>query len=506
MQSLPLGAWCTSIDLKDAFLHVPIARKHRKYLCFRIGGAAFQFRALPFGLTTSPLVFTRIVKTVGAYAHSQGLNMLLYLDDWNISAPSPTLCARWMEWVLRLTASLGLIPNLPKCDLTPSQQFVFIGIAFDLNTGMACPAPHRVANFLRLLRDFLLSRAPPAVKWQRLLGHMTSLEKLTRRGGSPHASCSVHTPRPMVTVIRPPSSSCAHYARASSGPTVVVSFSQPHLRSAPPPAPAGPTHVHRRLQRGLGGSPPLAPDRGPLGLGPETSAHQCSGASGRPPGPAALPAPCPGPAGNGYDRQHYSHRSAAQSGGDAIKAPLQPHCPTAALGRQSHQLSAPSHSGQAERYSRLLVTPSSGPQLRVDPVTSGSPSGVASVGPTPCGHVRHSQQRTPAHVRLSTSGPPGMADRRLILHLDRPLDLPVSSVPTSTRSSMAHKSNSLPGDSDCPSVAVPALVSPAAETPCRPATPTPTDQNPYASTVVTGVPPGAPASVSSRVASIRSGL
>ena len=111
MQSLPLVAWCTSIDLKDTFLHVSIARKHRKYLLFRIGGAAFQFRALPFGLTTSPVVFTCIVKTVGAYAHSQGLNILLYLDDWNISVPSPTLCARWTEWVLRLTASLGLIPD-----------------------------------------------------------------------------------------------------------------------------------------------------------------------------------------------------------------------------------------------------------------------------------------------------------------------------------------------------------------------------------------------------------
>ena len=182
MQSLPLGAWCTSIDLKDAFLHVPIARKHHKYLRFRIGVAAFQFHALPFGLTTSPLVFTRIVKTVGAYAHSQGHNMLLYLDDWNISAPSPTLCAQWTEWVLHLTASLGLIPNLPKCDLMPSQQFVFISIAFNLNTGTAHPALHRVANFLRLLRDFLSSQAHPVMKWQCLLGHMTSLEKLTRRG------------------------------------------------------------------------------------------------------------------------------------------------------------------------------------------------------------------------------------------------------------------------------------------------------------------------------------
>ena len=171
----------------------------------------------------------------------------------------------------------------------------------------------------------------------------------------------------------------------------------------------------------------LSHQTGPLGLGPETSAHQCSGASGRLPGPAALPAPCPGPAGNGYDRQHYSRRSAVQSGeGDAVKAPLQPHCPTAALGRQSlHQLSAPSHSGQAERYSRPLVTPSSGPQLGVDPVTSGSPSGLASVGPTPCGHVCHSRQRTPAHVCLLHFRSPRRGGLTLDPSLERPLDLPV---------------------------------------------------------------------------------
>ena len=46
----------------------------------------------------------------------------------------------------------------------------------------------------------------------------------------------------------------------------------------------------------------LSHQTGPVGLGPEMSAHQRSGASGCPPGPAGLPAPCPQPAGNGYDR------------------------------------------------------------------------------------------------------------------------------------------------------------------------------------------------------------
>ena len=411
MQSLPLGAWCTSIDLKDAFLHVPIARKHHKYLRFRIGDAAFQFRALPFSLTTSPLVFTRIVKTVGAYAHSQGLNMLLYLDDWNISAPSPTLCARWTEWVLRLTAFLGLIPNLPKCDLTPSQQFVFIGIAFDLNTGTARPAPHRVANFLRLLRDFLFSWAPPAVKWQRLLGHMTSLEKLTRQGRLQM--------RPVQFTLHD------QWSQSSDPPLHPVRITPellPVLRwwslsvnltsgLPPPPAPAGPTPVSPTPPARAGGAHLLSHQTGGLWDSVQKRLHiNVLELLAVRLGPAALPAPCPGPASNGYDRQHYSRRSAAQSGGDAIKALLQPHCPTAALGRQSqHQLSAPSHSGQAERYSRLLVTPSSGPQLRVDPVTSGSPSGVASVGPTPmwtCSPqpTTHACPRSSLHFRTPGHG------------------------------------------------------------------------------------------------------
>ena len=92
-----------------------------------------------------------------------------------------------------------------------------------------------------------------------------------------------------------------------------------------------------------------------------------------------------------------------------------------------------------------------------------------------------------------------MADRRLVLHLDGPLDLPVSSSPGS---SAANKSHSVPSNFDRPSVAFPVVVSPAAEASCRPATPTPGDQNAVTPTVVVGVPPGTPAPVSSRVASI----
>ena len=92
MRSLQPGHWATSLDFKDAFFHVPVTPAHRCYLSFRFSHRYFRFRALPFGLATSPYLFTRLVKVVGAFARSQGLSLLLYLDDWNISAPSAPAC------------------------------------------------------------------------------------------------------------------------------------------------------------------------------------------------------------------------------------------------------------------------------------------------------------------------------------------------------------------------------------------------------------------------------
>src|SRR4029434_4616446 len=43
-----------TIDLKDAYFHIPIHHRHRKYLRFAFGGIAYQFNALPFGLSLAP--------------------------------------------------------------------------------------------------------------------------------------------------------------------------------------------------------------------------------------------------------------------------------------------------------------------------------------------------------------------------------------------------------------------------------------------------------------------
>jgi hypothetical protein len=50
-QAIRPGDWAASIDLKDAYFHVPIAMAARKYLRFGWRGLLFQFCVLPFGLS-----------------------------------------------------------------------------------------------------------------------------------------------------------------------------------------------------------------------------------------------------------------------------------------------------------------------------------------------------------------------------------------------------------------------------------------------------------------------
>ncbi len=121
------GRWATSIDLKDAYLHIPIAQTHQKWLRFSVGGQAFAFKSLPFGLSTSPRVFTRVVKSVSAFLRRHGVQIYTYLDDWLILAPSRAQVEQDTRFVLSQVRDLGFIVNLEKSSLVPSQDPVFLG-------------------------------------------------------------------------------------------------------------------------------------------------------------------------------------------------------------------------------------------------------------------------------------------------------------------------------------------------------------------------------------------
>ena len=168
------GNFTVSIDLTDAYFHVPIRPSSRKYLRILFGNQVFQFRALPFGLSTAPWIFTKVMAEVKAIVHLQGVELYLYLDDWLCQIQSFCQGVRESEYLVSLCSDLGLMVNFKKSELIPSQDFVFIGARFNLLLNRVSPKEENVLKLLQKLRKFLRSQFQTAREFQSLLGSMSS--------------------------------------------------------------------------------------------------------------------------------------------------------------------------------------------------------------------------------------------------------------------------------------------------------------------------------------------
>ena len=121
------GDFMCKIDLKDAYQTIPIAKKSRIYLRFLWRGRLYQFTCLPFGLRSSPRIFTKVLKPLLVYLRALGIRLLVYLDDILIMAATPELCLEHTQLTWQLLTNLGFLGNLKKSVLTPKQQAEYLG-------------------------------------------------------------------------------------------------------------------------------------------------------------------------------------------------------------------------------------------------------------------------------------------------------------------------------------------------------------------------------------------
>ena len=140
LMSVRQGDWVASIDLREAYLQVPGHPESHRFLRFVAHGRTYQFIALRFGLSTAPLVFTRVMAPVSVVLHSWGIRMRRYLDDWLIQALSREALLRDLGVVLSFCRELGIVVNPEKSDFSPSQVVQYLGVVIDFSA-MVHPSP-----------------------------------------------------------------------------------------------------------------------------------------------------------------------------------------------------------------------------------------------------------------------------------------------------------------------------------------------------------------------------
>ncbi len=166
--------WFAAIDLKDAYFHVSILPRHRPFLRFAFEGQAYQYKVLPFGLSLSPRVFTKVVEAALVPLREQGVRILNYLDDWLILAQSCKQLSAHRDLVLKHLSLLGLQVNWEKSKLVPMQRISFLGMEFDSVNQTARLTQEHAQSVLNCFKTLSGRTAVPLKLFQRLLGHMAA--------------------------------------------------------------------------------------------------------------------------------------------------------------------------------------------------------------------------------------------------------------------------------------------------------------------------------------------
>ena len=131
-------------------------RSTRRFLRFAIDGQVFTYRALPFGISIAPWVFTRLMDVVvGRLRQVTVSDVSIYLDDCLQKNRDPVQLAVGLAVFLEMMESLGWLVNRLKSSLVPTQSFCHLGMRFATDRYLVFPTEKRILRLLHLGQSLL---------------------------------------------------------------------------------------------------------------------------------------------------------------------------------------------------------------------------------------------------------------------------------------------------------------------------------------------------------------
>ena len=167
---LQKGDYMTTLDLKDAYLSVPVHKDSQKFLQFLWRNKCYAFQGLCFGLNTAPRIFTKLLKPVAAFLRKQGVRMILYLDDFLILGSTYQEAQSHTAMAVTLLESLGFTINQEKSCLIPTQIITFLGFVIDSTVETLSLPQEKVVKVKSLCMKATLTPTMPARQIASLLG------------------------------------------------------------------------------------------------------------------------------------------------------------------------------------------------------------------------------------------------------------------------------------------------------------------------------------------------
>lgn len=159
----------SSIDLSDAFFTIPLHNESKRYVVFEFQNIRYCYNVLPFGLTSSPRIFTKLLQVPMKHLRVQGINISSYLDDIFICNSDRNVLLQHVSTVVNTLSWLGFSINHKKSNLIPSQNLVHLGYIWD-TPSMTLSVPEVKITKTKNLAKNLLNKIPTFREISSFLG------------------------------------------------------------------------------------------------------------------------------------------------------------------------------------------------------------------------------------------------------------------------------------------------------------------------------------------------
>ena len=162
-----------SIDLQNAFHSISLHPDSKKFVAIEFEGSLFEFNVIPFGLTSAPSIFTKLLRPVISHLRSSGIKISSYLDDIFICGKSLSKVKSDVDVTIKLLLSLGFSINWNKSVLTPSQTLFHLGFIWD-STSSTISLPEAKLVKIKILINICMNKPQKIRLFSSLLGSLVS--------------------------------------------------------------------------------------------------------------------------------------------------------------------------------------------------------------------------------------------------------------------------------------------------------------------------------------------
>jgi hypothetical protein len=163
---------------------VPVKKADWKYLGMRVGNHIYIDRCLPMGASSSCQIFQRISDALAWIIISKcpiTCHIFNYLDDFLFIASGRDNCNKALNYFSDVCRELGITLS-PQKTIEASQQLVFLGIVIDTKNQCLAVPPEKASRTLDQLQQFLDTKKPKVLAWQKILGKLSFLTHVVPAG------------------------------------------------------------------------------------------------------------------------------------------------------------------------------------------------------------------------------------------------------------------------------------------------------------------------------------